>query len=217
MQGGGFSAAVAALNGPRYCCPRAVAASSASLTPRARRHGSTSIGRRPPGSSVRRRATRSPGIGWPTLTDTIGHRLSGSPQLDQAIQWALAEMKRDGLENVHAEKVMVPKWVRGNESADIVQPARLPLAMLGLGGSVGHASRRHRSAAPRRAVVRGTRGARRQGARPHRAVQRALHQLRRNIAVPLERRIARRAARRGRHAHPLGRTRTACACRTRAR
>jgi carboxypeptidase Q len=72
-----------------------------------------------------------------TLTDTIGPRFSGSAQLDQAIQWALAEMKRDGLENVHAEKVMVPRWVRGNESADIVQPAHLPLAMLGLGGSVG--------------------------------------------------------------------------------
>jgi carboxypeptidase Q len=72
-----------------------------------------------------------------TLTDTIGPRLSGSPQLDQAIQWALAEMKRDGLENVHAEKVMVPRWIRGNESADIVQPAHLPLAILGLGGSVG--------------------------------------------------------------------------------
>jgi carboxypeptidase Q len=71
-----------------------------------------------------------------TLTDSIGHRLSGSPQLEQAIQWALAEMKRDGLENVHSEKVMVPKWVRGKESADIVQPSRLPLAMLGLGGSV---------------------------------------------------------------------------------
>ncbi len=72
-----------------------------------------------------------------TLTDTIGARLSGSPQLDQAIQWTLAEMKRDGLENVHAEKVMVPKWVRGTESAEIVHPTRLPLAMLGLGGSVG--------------------------------------------------------------------------------
>jgi len=72
-----------------------------------------------------------------TLTDTIGPRLSGSPQLDQAIQWTLAEMKRDGLENVHAEKVMVPRWVRGTESADIVHPAHLPLSMLGLGGSVG--------------------------------------------------------------------------------
>ena len=70
------------------------------------------------------------------LTDTIGHRLSGSPELDQAIAWALAEMKRDGLENVHAEKVMVPKWVRGSESAEIVHPARYAVAMLGLGGSV---------------------------------------------------------------------------------
>jgi carboxypeptidase Q len=70
------------------------------------------------------------------LTDTIGHRLSGSPQLDQAISWGLAEMKRDGLENVHAEKVMVPKWVRGSESAEIVQPSHHAVAMLGLGGSV---------------------------------------------------------------------------------
>src|SRR5260221_9520122 len=46
------------------------------------------------------------------LTDTIGHRLSGTPALDRAIQWALAEMKRDGLENVHGERVMVPRWVR---------------------------------------------------------------------------------------------------------
>jgi len=71
------------------------------------------------------------------LTDTIGHRLSGSPQLDRAIAWAVTEMKRDGLENVHTEKVMVPKWVRGAESAEIVRPSRHSLAMLGLGDSVG--------------------------------------------------------------------------------
>src|SRR2546423_15696714 len=64
------------------------------------------------------------------LTDTIGARLSGSPQLDRAIAWAAAEMTRDGLENVHTEKVMVPKWVRGAESADIVRPAKQRLAML---------------------------------------------------------------------------------------
>ena len=70
------------------------------------------------------------------LTDTIGNRLSGTPQLARAITWAAEEMKRDGLENVHTEKVVVPKWVRGNESAEIIEPARQQIVMLGLGGSV---------------------------------------------------------------------------------
>ncbi len=71
------------------------------------------------------------------LCDRIGHRLSGSPQLEEAIRWALAEMKRDGLDNVRAEKVMVPRWVRGRESAELVEPVKQELAMLGLGGSTG--------------------------------------------------------------------------------
>ena len=70
------------------------------------------------------------------LTDGIGNRLSGTPELERAIQWAVAEMKRDGLENVHTEPVKVPRWVRGRESAEIIQPARHPIAMLGLGDSV---------------------------------------------------------------------------------
>jgi len=70
------------------------------------------------------------------LTDTIGPRFSGSPELGRAIAWAVAELKRDGFDNVHTEKVMVPKWVRGSESAEIVGPSRRALAMLGLGGSV---------------------------------------------------------------------------------
>jgi carboxypeptidase Q len=45
-------------------------------------------------------------------------------------------MKRDGLENVHGEKVMVPRWIRGTERADIVEPVEQPLVMLGLGGSI---------------------------------------------------------------------------------
>jgi carboxypeptidase Q len=71
------------------------------------------------------------------LTDSVGNRLSGTPQLDMAIRWALDEMKKDGLENVRADPVMVPKWVRGAESAEIVSPARHHIVMLGLGGSVG--------------------------------------------------------------------------------
>ena len=54
------------------------------------------------------------------LTDTFGHRLSGSASLEAAIDWILAEMKRDGLQNVRGEKAMVPHWVRGQESAVLV-------------------------------------------------------------------------------------------------
>jgi len=72
-----------------------------------------------------------------TLTDTFGHRLSGTPQLNNAARWAAEEMKRDGLDNVHTEKVMVPHWVRGRESAEVVEPARHSMVMLGLGDSIG--------------------------------------------------------------------------------
>lgn len=71
------------------------------------------------------------------LTDTFGHRLSGSENLERAIAWAEATMKRDGLQNVRTEPVMVPQWVRGRESAEILTPQQHPMAMLGLGGSVG--------------------------------------------------------------------------------
>jgi len=69
------------------------------------------------------------------LTDRIGHRLSGSQNLERAIAWAVAEMKKDDLDNVRAEKVMVPHWVRGEESLEIV-PSGQKLAMLGLGNSI---------------------------------------------------------------------------------
>ncbi len=71
------------------------------------------------------------------LCDDIGHRLSGSPELEQAIEWALDRMRKDGQENVRAEPVKVPKWVRGRESLVMVSPRKYEMAMLGLGMSVG--------------------------------------------------------------------------------
>src|SRR4051812_36031904 len=56
------------------------------------------------------------------LTDTAAPRLSGSPQLERAIRWAVDELRRDGFDNVHTEPVMVPKWVRGAERATVVEP-----------------------------------------------------------------------------------------------
>ncbi len=71
------------------------------------------------------------------LTDRFGHRLSGSVALEQAIDWTVDAMKRDGLDNVKKEAVMVPHWVRGAESLDLVLPRKQRLPMLGLGGSIG--------------------------------------------------------------------------------
>jgi carboxypeptidase Q len=70
------------------------------------------------------------------LTDRFGNRLSGSESLEHAIDWVLAEMRRDGLDSVHGEPAMVPHWVRGKESLELVEPRRTRLPMLGLGGSI---------------------------------------------------------------------------------
>ena len=69
------------------------------------------------------------------LTDRIGPRLAGSKALDDAIAWAAAVMRGDGHE-VRLEKVMVPHWVRGAESARIVAPVAHELPILGLGGTI---------------------------------------------------------------------------------
>jgi carboxypeptidase Q len=71
------------------------------------------------------------------MVDTFGHRISGSASLEATIDWILDAMKADSLENVHGQPVMVPHWVRGEESAELVKPRRTRLAMLGLGGSIG--------------------------------------------------------------------------------
>ena len=72
-----------------------------------------------------------------TLCDHFPRRLCGSEALEGAIRWAAATMAEDGLENIRAEPVTVPHWVRGRESAELIAPLSYPLVMLGLGGSVG--------------------------------------------------------------------------------
>lgn len=47
------------------------------------------------------------------LSTVIGGRLSGSPQAEQAVQYAKTEMEKLGFDKVWLQPVMVPKWVRG--------------------------------------------------------------------------------------------------------
>ena len=71
------------------------------------------------------------------MVDTFGSRFSGSAALERAIDWVVREMTADGLDGVRGEPVMVPHWVRGRESAELVRPRAYGLHLIGLGGSVG--------------------------------------------------------------------------------
>jgi carboxypeptidase Q len=92
------------------------------------------------GGRIAEASASSPDIPWERLTelaDGIGNRITGSAALDQALAWSARQMRDDGLDDVHLEPVSVPHWVRGTERARIVRPIVRPMALLGLGGSVG--------------------------------------------------------------------------------
>jgi Zn-dependent M28 family amino/carboxypeptidase len=67
------------------------------------------------------------------LTDRIGNRIAGSKRFDQAVAWAQKAMSSEGHENVHAEKVMVGYWERGEFALEIVSPAPQKLSATALG------------------------------------------------------------------------------------
>ncbi|KAL3874665.1 hypothetical protein ACJMK2_037646 [Sinanodonta woodiana] len=71
------------------------------------------------------------------MVDRFGNRMSGTQNLEDAIDYMLDKLKGDGLENVHGEPVMVPSWKRGDESAVMLQPRYHPMSILGLGSSIG--------------------------------------------------------------------------------
>ncbi len=75
------------------------------------------------------------------LSNNIGPRLSGSPQAQAAVEYVAAELRNLGLE-VQLEKVMVPHWVRGEETGALTEyPGMAPrttqkIVLTALGGSV---------------------------------------------------------------------------------
>jgi carboxypeptidase Q len=75
------------------------------------------------------------------LSNNIGPRLSGSAQAAKAVEYVAGELKTIGCE-VQLEKVMVPHWVRGEETAALVQfPGQAPgttqkIVLCALGPSV---------------------------------------------------------------------------------
>ncbi|WP_306640383.1 M20/M25/M40 family metallo-hydrolase [Sanyastnella coralliicola] len=73
------------------------------------------------------------------LCKEIGHRLSGSPQLEDAIYWGKELLENYGADNVFLQPVMVPKWTRGEqETAHMhVGEEAERIRITALGGSIG--------------------------------------------------------------------------------
>jgi len=73
------------------------------------------------------------------LTKTIGHRLSGSPQADQAVEWAREAMLQAGADSVWLQPVDVPYWTRGEEwfSIQNSKGGYDPVPVLSLGNTEG--------------------------------------------------------------------------------
>ena len=76
------------------------------------------------------------------LSDAIGARLTGSPQLKQANEWTAEMFRKYGLTNVHLEPwTIAHSWTRGTAHARIVKPAEHPLTIAAAGWSPGTGGR----------------------------------------------------------------------------
>ncbi len=72
------------------------------------------------------------------LSDQIGARLTGSPQLKQASEWTASLFRKYGLTSVHLESWTIANaWTRGTARARIVAPAEHPLTIASAGWAPG--------------------------------------------------------------------------------
>ena len=70
------------------------------------------------------------------LSDNIGQRLTGSPQLKQANEWTRDKFTQYGMANAHLEPWTIARsWTRGTARARIVSPAEHPLTIAAAGWS----------------------------------------------------------------------------------
>ena len=73
------------------------------------------------------------------LCKQIGHRISGSPQAEQAVLWGKKVLEQTGCDKVYLQEVMVPHWVRGEEQGMIINKKgmRSSIEISSLGNAVG--------------------------------------------------------------------------------
>src|SRR5947207_11247711 len=61
------------------------------------------------------------------LTDEIGGRLTGSPAMAKAVEWAVSAFHDAGVDNVHTEKFTIPHtWSEGATHIEVLSPPAFP-------------------------------------------------------------------------------------------
>ncbi|HUI53238.1 MAG TPA: M20/M25/M40 family metallo-hydrolase [Terriglobales bacterium] len=69
------------------------------------------------------------------LTDDVGGRVSGTPQMAKAVEWAVAAFRAEGVE-VHTEKYTMPvTWSEGNTRLEVLGPVSFPVHLVSTGWS----------------------------------------------------------------------------------
>ena len=72
------------------------------------------------------------------ISDNIGPRLTGSPQLKAANDWTAETFRKYGLTNVHLESWKIAhSWTRGTAKAHIISPTEHPLTIASAGWAPG--------------------------------------------------------------------------------
>lgn len=70
------------------------------------------------------------------LVDEFGSRQLGSESLEKAIDYVEDGLRKDGFDSVHTEEVPdLPKWIRGNDIIEIIEPRVQKLNALAIDGS----------------------------------------------------------------------------------
>ena len=69
------------------------------------------------------------------LTDEIGGRVTGSPEMAKAVEWAVAAFRAEGVE-VHTEKYALPvTWSEGETRLELLGPVKFPVRLKAEGWS----------------------------------------------------------------------------------
>ena len=67
------------------------------------------------------------------LTDEIGGRVSGSPEMAKAVDWAVAAFRAAGVD-VHTEKYLLPTtWSEGHTRLELLGPVQFPVSLVSEG------------------------------------------------------------------------------------